>query len=187
MAQAPNGSVVIHLGWYGTAVLTLISVKLLLSLLISPVSASKVPDKTLTRYKVAGIVTCRNEDPAVFARCLSSILASTRLPAALTVIDDGSTSTACTNIARTLSPAFRAVGVDYQIIVFPRTLASAQGSQLDSSVHGTRMFTYAWTLTRSCIRKRSLMLCGRSKSPRASNYRSCFRGESHSQYSHPVD
>ena len=127
MAQAPNGSVVIHLGWYGTAVLTLISVKLLLSLLISPVSASKVPDKTLTRYKVAGIVTCRNEDPAVFARCLSSILASTRLPAALTIIDDGSTSTACTNIARTLSPAFRAVGVDYQIIVFPENLGKRAG------------------------------------------------------------
>jgi hyaluronan synthase len=127
MAQLANGSVVIHLGWYGTAVLTLISVKLLLSLLIAPSSPTKIPDQALSRYKLAGIVTCRNEDPAVFARCLSSILASTRLPTALTIIDDGSSSPACRNIARTLAPAFRARGVDYEIAFFPVNLGKRAG------------------------------------------------------------
>ena len=127
MAQAPQGSVVIRLGWYGTAVMTLLSLKLLLSLLAAPVRSSKNVDEVLARYKVAGIITCRNEDPAAFARCLSSILDSTRLPTAVTVIDDGSTSLACYEIAHTLAPAFRAVGVDYEVIVFPENLGKRAG------------------------------------------------------------
>jgi hyaluronan synthase len=127
MAQTPDGGEVIRLGWYGTAVLTLISVKLLLSLLAAPVRIGERERETLARYKVAGIITCRNEDPAVFARCLSSLLDSTRLPSSVTVIDDGSTSPACYNIARTLAPAFRAAGVDYQIIVFPENLGKRAG------------------------------------------------------------
>jgi len=127
LAQTPGGSEVIRLGWYGTAVMTLLGVKLLLSLLAGPVRTSPSTDLILARYKVAGIVTCRNEDPAAFARCLSSILDSTRLPSALTVIDDGSTSPACSNIAHTLAPAFRAAGVDYEVIVFPENLGKRAG------------------------------------------------------------
>jgi hyaluronan synthase len=127
MAQGPRGSAVIRLGWYGTAVLTLLGLKLLLSLLAAPVRNNRVVDEILARYKVACIITCRNEDPAVFARCLSSILDSTRLPTAVTVIDDGSTSQACYRIAHTLTPAFRAAGVDYQVIVFPENLGKRAG------------------------------------------------------------
>ena len=127
LAQTPGGSEVIRLGWYGTAVMTLLGVKLLLSLLAGPVRTSPSTDQILARYKVAGIVTCRNEDPAAFARCLSSILDSTRLPSSLTVIDDGSTSRACLDIAHTLAPAFRAAGVDYEVIVFPENLGKRAG------------------------------------------------------------
>ena len=127
LAQTDSGSEVIRLGWYGTAVLTLLGLKLLLSLLAAPVRSSKGADEVLARYNVAGIVTCRNEDPAVFARCLSSILDSTRLPTAVTVIDDGSASQACYNIAHTLAPAFRAAGVDYEIIVFSENLGKRAG------------------------------------------------------------
>lgn len=127
MAQNSKGGAVIHLGWYGTAVLTLISAKLLLSLLCAPARTSESPDDKSSRYNVAGIVTCRNEDPAAFARCLSSILDSTRLPTTLTVVDDGSTSKACRNIARTLAPAFKAANVDYEVIVFPENLGKRAG------------------------------------------------------------
>jgi hyaluronan synthase len=127
MAQSPNGNAVIHLGWYGTAVLSVISAKLLLSLLAGPITVTGIAEERLRRYKVAAVVTCMNEDPAVFARCLSSILDSSRLPAAVTVIDDGSTSTACSNIARTLGPAFLAAGVDYQLIVFPENRGKRAG------------------------------------------------------------
>jgi hyaluronan synthase len=129
MAQPPHGTepIDVRLGWYGTAVLTLLGLKLGLSLLAAPVRTSASMDEVLARYKVAGIVTCRNEDPAVFTRCLRSILESTRLPTAVTVIDDGSTSLACSNIAYTLAPAFRAAGVDYEVIVFPENLGKRAG------------------------------------------------------------
>jgi hyaluronan synthase len=127
MAQAPQGSEIIRLGWYGTAILVLLSLKLLMSLLAAPTRANPGGDEILARYKVAGIITCRNEDPAVFARCLSSILDSTRLPSFVTVVDDGSASAACVNIARTLAPVFRAAGVDYEVIVFPENLGKRAG------------------------------------------------------------
>jgi len=127
VAQAPDGSPVVRLGWYGTAVLTLLTVKLLLSLLAVPPRVRGCQSDVLARYKVAGIITCRNEDPSAFARCLSSLLNSTRLPTALTVIDDGSTSSACYRIARRLAPAFLAAGVDYEIIVFPDNLGKRAG------------------------------------------------------------
>jgi hyaluronan synthase len=127
MAQVPGGGETLRLGWYGTAVLTIISVKLLLSILAAPQRLSPAQAEVLRRYNVAAIITCRNEDPAAFARCLSSMLNSTRLPASLTVIDDGSTSTACYHIARTMGPAFRAAGVDYDIVVFPENLGKRAG------------------------------------------------------------
>jgi hyaluronan synthase len=124
VAEAPDGSEIVHLGWYGTAVLTLLTVKLLLSMLAGNGGGQS---DLLARYKVAATITCRNEDPAAFARCLSSLLNSTRLPAALTVVDDGSTSSACFRIARRLAPAFRAAGIDYEIIVFDENLGKRAG------------------------------------------------------------
>jgi hyaluronan synthase len=127
MAQVPGGSDVLHLGWYGTAVLSLITTKLLLSMLASPGRLDRNQTQILARYNVSGIITCMNEDPAAFARCLSSLLNSTRLPNSLTVIDDGSTSSACYHIARTMAPSFRAAGVDYEIIVFAENRGKREG------------------------------------------------------------
>jgi hyaluronan synthase len=127
MAEVPGGGAVLHLGWYGTAVLSIITIKLLLSMLASPDRVSASQAAVLARYNVSGIITCRNEDPAAFARCLSSLLNSTRLPTSLTVVDDGSTSWACYHIARTMGPAFEAAGVDYEIIVFPENLGKRAG------------------------------------------------------------
>src|SRR6185437_9891184 len=50
--------------WYGTAILVLLSLKLLMSLLAAPTRTNQGGDEILARYKVAGIITCRNEDPA---------------------------------------------------------------------------------------------------------------------------
>ena len=45
LAQTPGGSEVIRLGWYGTAVMTLLGLKLLLSLLAGPVRTSPSTDQ----------------------------------------------------------------------------------------------------------------------------------------------
>lgn len=127
MARSADGSEVLRLGWYGSAVVTLISAKLILSLLAAPPRIGSGQAGLLARYKVAGVVTCVNEDPAAFAKCLMSLLHSTRLPDALTVIDDGSESPDCATIARSLAPAFRAAGVDYGVIVFPQNRGKRAG------------------------------------------------------------
>ncbi len=127
MTQVPGGGEAVHLGWYGTSVLTLITIKLLLSMLAVPDPIDEKSAAVLARYDVSAIITCMNEDPGTFARCLSSILNSTRLPNSLTIIDDGSTSPACFNIARSLLPSFRAAGVDYDIIVFAKNRGKRAG------------------------------------------------------------
>ena len=71
---------------------------------------------TLQRAYVAGIITCRNEDPSAFTDCLNSVLASTRLPNALTVIDDASSDPTCGQVAYRYYAMFRAAGVDYTVI-----------------------------------------------------------------------
>jgi hyaluronan synthase len=127
LARGATGNETLRLGWYGLAVVTLISAKLILSLLAAP--AAETPDarEVLRRYNVAGIITCRNEDPLAFAKCLRSILHSTRLPDSLTVVDDGSESPGCRRIARALAPAFQARGVDYDVIVFRENLGKREG------------------------------------------------------------
>ncbi len=127
MAERVGGGEVLRLGWYGTAVLTLITVKLFLSMLAAPDRADERHAESLARYNLSAIITCRNEDPAVFARCLSSLLYSSRLPNSLTVVDDGSTSPACYHIARALGPSFRAAGVDFEIVVFRENLGKRAG------------------------------------------------------------
>lgn len=125
--RLPGGAVTIRLGWYGTAVAALIGGKLILSLLARPVRDTPGSRAALARLRVAAVITCCNEDPAAFTRCLDSVLASTRLPDALTVIDDGSRDPACWHIARSRTAMFRAAGVDYEVIRFTRNQGKREG------------------------------------------------------------
>jgi hyaluronan synthase len=126
-ARNATGSESVRLGWYGLAVVTVISAKLILSLLAAPARVAPDARKVLRRYNVSGIITCRNEDPRAFAKCLKSILYSTRLPDSLTIVDDASDSPGCRRIARAFAPVFQARGVDYQLIVFRDNLGKREG------------------------------------------------------------
>jgi hyaluronan synthase len=126
-AQTTTGSETLRLGWYGTAVVTLISAKLILSLLANPTPETPDSHEALRRYNVSGIITCRNEDPLTFANCLKSVLHSTRLPESLTIIDDASDSPGCRRIARAFAPAFQARGVDCELVVFRENLGKREG------------------------------------------------------------
>lgn len=127
MASGADGSETVRLGWYGLAIVTLISAKLILSLLAAPAPETRDTREVLRRHNVSGIVTCRNEDPLAFSKCLKSILYSTRPPDSLTIIDDASDSPGCRRIARAFAPAFHARGVDYDVIVFRQNLGKREG------------------------------------------------------------
>jgi hyaluronan synthase len=127
VVRLPGGEVTIRLGWYGTAVATVIGAKLVLSLLARPVRDTPGSRAALRRLGVAGVITCCNEDPAAFTRCLDSVLTSTRLPDALTIIDDGSRDPACGNIARSRAALFRAAGVDYEVVRFGTNQGKREG------------------------------------------------------------
>jgi hyaluronan synthase len=127
VASGADGSETVRLGWYGLAIVTLISAKLILSLLAAPAPETRDTREVQRRYNVSGIITCRNEDPLAFAKCLKSILYSTRPPDSLTIIDDASDSPGCRRIARAFAPAFHARGVDYDVIVFRENLGKREG------------------------------------------------------------
>lgn len=126
-AQTAAGGLTVRLGLYGLAVVTLITVKLVMSLLAAPAKMTRGAHRVLSRYLVSAIITCRNEDPQAFAECLKSVLASTRLPDALTIIDDASDSDGCRQVARAFAPAFLARGVDYELVWFRRNLGKREG------------------------------------------------------------
>jgi hyaluronan synthase len=127
LAQQARNAPALRLGWYGTAVVTLIGAKLLLSLLAEPVPPDRPSLAYQHRVRVAGMITCRNEDPATFTRCLDSIAASTRLPDVLTVVDDGSEFPHCRQIARARAEEFHQLGVDYAVVAFPENRGKRAG------------------------------------------------------------
>jgi hyaluronan synthase len=122
----PGGSLVVRLGWYGSAVSLLIGAKLLMSLLAAPVRDTPAARAVLARQRIAAVVTCRNEDPAAFRRCLESLLAQTRLPASVTVVDDASDRPDCKLIALSMVPDFAALGTDLELITFTENLGKRE-------------------------------------------------------------
>ena len=90
---------------YGYAVLIFLAFKLGLAILYRP------PRRHEPGLDVAAVITVCNEDPLAFTRCLKSVLRQTRLPQALTVIDDGSKNPDCLRLARSYTSAFQRLGV----------------------------------------------------------------------------
>ena len=122
-----GGGFTVQLGWYGTAVSGLITAKLLLSLMIGPTRATRDSAAVLASAQVAVVITLYNEDPAAFGRCLDSLLAQTRLPDAVTVVDDCSPDPACKAYALERGLEFRAYGIDYAVIGFRKNLGKRDG------------------------------------------------------------
>lgn len=121
-ANLGRHGVTVNLPAYGYGVLAFLGLKLGLACLHPAASADPVPDCV-----VGGVITVHNEDPAVFSRCLNSLLAQTRPPDYLTVVDDGSTKQDCLLVAQARAEAFRARGVTYRVIRHPRNLGKREG------------------------------------------------------------
>jgi hyaluronan synthase len=106
---------------YGYAVLAFLAFKLGLAILYRP------PRGRDLGLSVAAIITVHNEDPVVFGRSLTSLLRQTRLPAELTVVDDGSASPDCLCLARSFVSAFTELGVRYRVVAHDRNLGKREG------------------------------------------------------------
>lgn len=128
LLKLPGGHLAVQLGWYGTAVTVVIGFKLLLSLLFTPDESDtdEVRD-VLANAKVAVVITLYNEDPTAFSQCLDSLLAQTRLPDAVTVVDDCSPDVRGKKIAHERAWEFAARGIDFHVIEFEKNLGKRDG------------------------------------------------------------
>ena len=115
-----------HIGWYGLAVGGLIFIKLALSV---PLGRRNTPSwgSATSRLNVAAVITAYNEDPQVLRACLESFLAQTRRPDSIAVVDDGSDSPAAADMAESLAPRFRALGVRFEVIRFAENRGKRAG------------------------------------------------------------
>lgn len=118
LVRLPSGHVSLQLGTYGIAVSSLIGFKLILSMLAVPARDTPANREMVARAHVSAIITCHNEDPAAFIRCLDTLAAQSRMPDSVTVVDDASTEPTCALIAMRRGEDFRAMGVDYEVIRF---------------------------------------------------------------------
>lgn len=106
---------------YGVAAFTLLTAKLLASLRYRPTGATdgdRANDDLPATSHVAVIVPVYNEDPALAVSCLRSIMAQTRPPTSLHIIDDGSADLAARTAIEALLPELRSVIADVRLTVF---------------------------------------------------------------------
>ena len=111
----------LHLPAYGYGVLVFLALKLGLAIAYRP------PPRRDLGQSVAAIVTVHNEDLVAFTRCLDSLLRQTRPPQFLTVVDDGSQRQDCLLQARAYAPAFRELGVRYEVVAVPSNRGKREG------------------------------------------------------------
>jgi hyaluronan synthase len=125
--KLPNGGIGVHLNAYGIAVSALIGFKLILSMLAVPARDTPANRAMVERAHVSAIITCHNEDPGAFTRCLDTLLAQSRMPDSVTMVDDASSDPTCERIARQRGAEFRALGIDYEVIRFPENQGKREG------------------------------------------------------------
>jgi hyaluronan synthase len=115
-----------HVGWYGIAVGALLLIKLLASIRRRrPSSVSAV--SSVTSHTIHGVVTVYNEDPGALTRCLRSIIAQSRRPNSLTVIDDCSADHSAYGVVESLHAEFQAAGIRLGFVRFSTNRGKRHG------------------------------------------------------------
>lgn len=120
-------------GWYGIAVASILIIKLAMS-----VQRRKKPTRTFgdsSRHSIAAVITVYNEDPAAFRACLLSLLAQTRRPDSVTVIDDYSRTRDAEHVVAELLPDFQHEGVALELVRFPVNRGKRHGLAAGFTAH----------------------------------------------------
>lgn len=109
----------LHFGAYGIAVGSLLALKLLLSIQRSRRRPRHGLRDTTRGMSIHAVITVYNEAPDMLRACLESLLAQTRRPQSVTVIDDCSRTRDAEHVVAQLSVAFARAGVRLGVIRFP--------------------------------------------------------------------
>lgn len=116
-----------QLHWYGWTVGALLAVKLLLSIRRRRTNGPAWQEGGAAGHTVAAVITVYNENPEMLARCLRSLLAQTRRPQSVTVIDDCSSTHDAAAVIRQLRADFDQAGIQLQFIRFPENRGKRHG------------------------------------------------------------
>ncbi len=97
---------------YGSVVFLLLLAKAVLALASTAASAPTADDRgALDRLRVGVAIPIYNEDPAMLAACLDSVLAQRRPVQSVVVVDDCSSDPAALSLADSYTDRFAAVGI----------------------------------------------------------------------------
>ncbi|MGH1549097.1 glycosyltransferase [Leifsonia poae] len=114
--------------WYGVAVMSVLSIKLVLSWR-SPVwtTRTRIQAERVANLVVGVAIPMYNEDPDIIAASLRSLLAQTRLPQSVAIVDDCSGDTRALAEAERWTPAFAEKGIPVTVIRFEENRGKREG------------------------------------------------------------
>lgn len=104
---------------YSIAAIGLLSIKMFLALFYRRKRATGRQLATLNRLWATAVIPIYNEDPAMFEQGLRSLLAQSRLPNEIHIVDDASADPAGVLLARGMAREFEAAGVLFKVSVQP--------------------------------------------------------------------
>ncbi|WP_419996076.1 glycosyltransferase [Streptomyces boninensis] len=105
---------------YAIGAMGLLSLKMLGALFYRPAKAGRDELMYLDNCWVTAVIPIYNEDPAMFEQGLRSLLAQSRLPDEIHIIDDASADPGGIKVAKRMGREFRAHGVKYTVSVQPK-------------------------------------------------------------------
>ncbi|GLW71310.1 hyaluronan synthase [Kitasatospora phosalacinea] len=111
---------------YSLAAIGLLSVKMLLALFYRPRRANTAELRKLDDMWVTAVLPIFNEDPVMFEQGLRSLLAQSRLPNEIHIIDDASASPSGLEVARRIAREFEDAGVLFKVSAQPENLGKRE-------------------------------------------------------------
>jgi hyaluronan synthase len=105
--------------FYAWAAIGLLTTKMLFALFYHPMGAGPKRSQLLDSMWVTAVLPIYNEDPVMFEQGLRSLLAQSRLPNEVHIIDDASADPGGLRIARKLAREFKSRGVIFKVSAQP--------------------------------------------------------------------
>lgn len=104
---------------YSIGAMSLLGLKMFGALFYRPAKANREELEYLEECWVTAVIPIYNEDPVMFEQGMRSLLAQSRLPNEIHIIDDCSADAGGIRAAKRMRPEFEALGVKYTVSVQP--------------------------------------------------------------------